>query len=136
MEFNIRKLNGKDYNNILINWWKAWRWTPPPKDFLPDNGKGGFIVFDKDIPVCAGYMYVTNSKVGWCDWVVSNFEYKDREKRKKALSLLVEVLSHTLKLSGCKYGYALLKSDSLIEVYENNGYIKADKYNAEMMKLL
>lgn len=136
MEFNIRKLNGKDYNNILINWWKAWRWTPPPKDFLPDNGKGGFIVFDKDIPVCAGYMYVTNSKVGWCDWVVSNFDYKDREKRKKALSLLVEVLSHTLKLSGCKYGYALLKSDSLIEVYENNGYIKADKYNAEMMKLL
>lgn len=136
MEFNIRKLNGKDYNNILINWWKAWRWTPPPKDFLPDNGKGGFIVFDKDIPVCAGYMYVTNSKVGWCDWVVSNFDYKDRVKRKKALSLLVEVLSHTLKLSGCKYGYALLKSDSLIEVYENNGYIKADKYNAEMMKLL
>jgi len=136
MEFNIRKLNGKDYNNILINWWKAWRWTPPPKDFLPDNGKGGFIVFDKDIPVCAGYMYVTNSKVGWCDWVVSNFDYKDRKKRKKALSLLVEVLSHTLKLSGCKYGYALLKSDSLIEVYENNGYIKADKYNAEMMKLL
>ena len=37
MEFNIRKLKGKDYNNILIKWWKDWRWTPPPKDFLPDD---------------------------------------------------------------------------------------------------
>ena len=81
-------------------------------------------------------MYITNSKVGWCDWIVSNFEYKNKKKRKEALSFLVQVLSHTLKISGCKYGYALLKNDSLIKTYEDNGYIKADAYNAEMMKLL
>jgi hypothetical protein len=136
MKFTIRELNETDYESILVKWWKDWRWTPPPKDFLPDNAKGGFIVYDKDIPVCAGYIYVTNSKVGWCDWIISNIEYKDRKKRKKALSFLVNMLSHTLKLSGCKYGYALLKHDSLIKTYEENGYIKADTYNAEMMKLL
>jgi hypothetical protein len=136
MEFTIRKLNNKDYETILLKWWKDWRWTPVPKDFLPDNGKGGFIVYEKETPVCAGFMYVTNSKVGWCDWIISNIDYKNRKKRKKALSYLVQTLSHTLKLSGCKYGYALLKHESLIEIYEKNGYIKADAYNAEMMKLL
>lgn len=136
MEFTIRQLNKYDYNSILIDWWKDWRWEAPPKDFLPDDGSGGFIVYDGDIPVCAGFIYVTNSKVGWCDWIISNLNYKDREKRKKALVELINTLTHTLKLSGCKYSYALLKSNSLIDIYKDNGYIEGDNYNKEMIKKL
>ena len=136
MNLTVRELNNTDYESILVKWWKDWRWTPPPKDFLPDDGKGGFIVYDGEVPVCAGYIYITNSKVGWCDWIISNIQYKEKKKRKEALSFLVNMLSHTLKLSGCKYAYALLKNDSLIDTYQQNGYIKADTYNAEMMKLL
>ena len=136
MKFNVRKLNPLDYESILIKWWKDWRWTPPPKDFLPDNGEGGFIVYDNDIPVCAGYIYITNSKVGWCDWIISNFDYKDKVKRKEALIELVRILTHTLKLSDCKYAYALIKSDSLIDHYKSNGYIEGDSYNKEMIKIL
>jgi len=133
---DIRKLNSKDYESTLIDWWKDWRWTPPPKDFLPENGKGGFIVFDDKVPVCAGYIYITNSKVGWCDWVISNFNYKDKAKRKEALNLLINVLTETLKLSGCKYSYALLKSNSLTKHYEENGYVESGTYNKEMIKKL
>ena len=136
MKFTIRKLNKTDYDNILLKWWKDWRWTPPPKDFLPDDGEGGFIVYDKDVPVCAGYIYITNSKVGWCDWIISNFNYKDKTNRKKALDELIKILTHTLELSGCKYSYALIKSDSLIERYKENGYIEGDKYTKEMIKKL
>lgn len=136
MEFTIRKLNSTDYEEILTEWWNDWRWTPPLKDFLPENGEGGIIVYDGDIPVCAGFYYITNSKVGWCDWIISNFQYKDKQKRKKALSQLVNILSETLKVNGCKYSYALLKSKSLISIYENNGYTQGDNYNSEMIKLL
>jgi hypothetical protein len=136
MNFEVRKLNNTDYNLILTKWWKDWRWTPPPKDFLPENGEGGFIVYDKEIPVCAGFIYVTNSKVGWCDWIVSNFDYKNKEKRKKALTYLITILTNTLKLSGCRYSYALLKSKSLIDHYKENGYTKGDSYNSEMIKTL
>lgn len=132
----VRKLNSEDYESILIDWWKDWRWTAPPKDFLPEDGKGGLIVFDDDIPVCAGYIYITNSKVGWCDWIISNFNYKDRAKRKEALNFLINVLTETLKISGCKYSYALLKSKSLISAYVENGYIEGDNYNKEMIKKL
>ena len=136
MKFNIRKLNDSDYELILRKWWKDWRWTPPSKDFLPEDGEGGFIVYDKDIPVCAGYIYITNSSVGWCDWIISNFNYKDKTNRKKALNELIKILTHTLKLSDCKYSYALIKSDSLIERYKENGYIEGDKYTKEMIKKL
>ncbi len=132
----VRKLNSEDYDSILVKWWKDWRWTPPPKDFLPNNGEGGFIVYDKGTPVCAGYMYVTNSKVGWCDWIISNFEYKDKIKRKQALKELIDILTRTLGLSNCKYAYALIKSDSLIEHYKKNGYVEGDQYTKEMIKKL
>ena len=136
MKFTVRKLNSEDYNSILAQWWKDWRWTAPPRDFLPDDGAGGFIVYEDTIPVCAGYMYVTNSKVGWCDWIISNFEYKDKAKREEALVFLINVLTNTLKLSGCKYSYALLKSQSLTKHYQENGYIESGTYNKEMIKQL
>jgi len=136
MKLNIRKLNKTDYESILCDWWKEWRWTPPTKDFLPDNGEGGFIVYDNDVPVCAGYIYITNSKVGWCDWIISNFKYKDRDKRKEGLTLLIETLTNALKINGCEYSYALIKSKSLINHYVENGYIEGDNYNKEMIKKL
>ena len=76
MIFDIRPLELDDYDTILVDWWKDWGWTPPTRDFLPDNGKGGMIVFDGDIPVCAGYIYLTNSGVAWVDWIISNKEYR------------------------------------------------------------
>jgi len=136
MKLNIRKLNKTDYEEILVNWWKEWRWTAPSRDFLPENGEGGFIVYDGDTPVCAGYIYITNSKVGWCDWIISNFQYKDKLKRKKALDSLISTLTNALKINGCKYSYALIKSKSLINCYVNNGYIEGDNYNKEMIKIL
>ena len=76
MQFNIRPLQEGDYENILCGWWRDWKWVPPVKDFLPEDGTGGYIVYDGDIPVCAGFMYTTNSRAAWCDWIISNIEYK------------------------------------------------------------
>jgi len=136
MGFIIKKLNDTDYDKILVNWWSNWRWSAPPKDFLPEDGKGGYMIYDGDIPVCAGFIYVTNSKVGWCDWIISNFDYKDKKKRKEALKTLIRTLTETLKISGCRYSYALIKSDSLTNVYKEEGYFEGGKYNKEMIKIL
>jgi hypothetical protein len=133
MIFDIRVLKDTDYDDILVGWWKDWRWTAPPKDFLPNLG---FIVYDGDTPVCAGYFYTTNSKVSWVDWIISNFNYKDKDKRKEALLLLVETLTNYAKWSGSKYSYALIKNKSLINIYKDLGYIEGDSYTSEMIKVL
>lgn len=136
MELNIRELNETDYDNILVGWWNQWGWMPPKRDFLPDNGKGGIIVFDGDIPVCAGFMYITNSKVAWVDWIISNKEYTKKPQRKDAIKLLVSSLTDMCKNTGSKYSYALIKNRSLIEMYESIGYVKGDSYTGEMIKVL
>ena len=38
MSLNIKPLTDKDYDEVLCEWWKDWRWTPPAKDFLPETG--------------------------------------------------------------------------------------------------
>ena len=136
MKLNIRPLTESDYEDTLVEWWKDWRWTPPPKDFLPDNGTGGFMVSDNDTPICAGFFYITNSKVGWCEWVISNMEYKNRKNRQQAFSLLIDTLTNVCQKSGMRYVYALLHNKSLINVYENLGFVQGSKYTTEMIKIL
>ena len=136
MGLYIRELQDTDYENILVGWWQQWGWEPPQKDFLPNDGKGGIIVYDDETPVCAGYMYLTNSKVAWVDWIISNKEYTKKPQRKDAIKLLVSALTEICKKTGSKYVYALIKSQSLIGTYEELGYIKGDSYTSEMIKVL
>jgi hypothetical protein len=136
MTLKIRELNDSDYEDILVGWWKDWGWEPPQKDFLPNDGKGGIIIYDGDVPICAGYMYLTNSKVGWVDWIISSKSYTNKKLRKDAITLLVSRLTEICQLVGCKYVYALIKNQSLINTYEGLGYIKGDSYTSEMIKVL
>ena len=136
MKLNIRPLQYSDYEDILKGWWVDWRWTPPSRDFLPEDGEGGFIVYDGDTPICGGFMYITNSKAAWCDWIISNRHYKDRQKRKEALELLVQTISNKAEGLGKKYVYALIKNKPLINVYKKVGFIEGDTYTHEMIKII
>jgi hypothetical protein len=136
MDLIIRELSETDYDDILVGWWKQWGWEPPKRDFLPNDGKGGIIVYDGDTPICAGFMYLTNSKVAWVDWIISNKEYTNKLQRKDAIKLLVSALTEICKKSGSKYSYALIKNESLIGMYEELGYVKGDSYTNEMIKIL
>lgn len=134
MAFIIRPLTETDYSDLLVGWWKDWGWTPPARDFLPDDGKGGIIIYDEEQPVCAGFLYTTNSKVAWVEFVISNKEYIKSEERKEALTLLVDTLTSIAKNTGHKFSYALIKNKSLTSIYESLGYIKGDEYVGEMLK--
>ena len=132
----IRPLVESDYDDILVGWWKQWDWDAPPRDFLPDDGKGGIMIMDGDTPVCAGFLYVTNSKASWVDWIISNKEYNRKPHRKEAITLLISKLTEISKNLGNKYAYALIKNKNLIKVYTDLGYANGDSYSEEMIKLL
>jgi len=130
----VRSLSEEDYDNILVGWWADWGWTPPKKDFLPENGTGGLMVMDGDEPICAGFVYITNSKAAWCDWIVSSKTYRKKPTRREALSLLINSLTEVCKNQGYSYVYALIKSKPLIETYKNLGFTQGDQYSTEMIK--
>jgi hypothetical protein len=133
---SMRMLRDDDYAEILVGWWNQWGWEAPPQDFLPQNGEGGIIISDGIIPICAGFVYLTNSKVAWVDWIISNKKYTDRIKRKEALLALIDRLTIMAKDLGAKYCYALIKNENLINVYKDCGYINGDTYTSEMIKHL
>lgn len=135
MKLNVRKLNPSDYDDILLGWWEDWGWdVAPDREILPNNGTGGLIVYDDETPVCAGFVYQTNSKLSWVEWVVSNKQYRKKPNRKMALELLIRSLTMVAESTGSKYCYSLINSDFLNGIYENSGYTVGHSYNKEMIK--
>lgn len=128
----VRLLKSEDYNTLSA-WWKDWRWTPPPADMLPDTG---LMVYKDDVEICAGFVYTTNSKTAWVEFIISNFHYRE-DDRHEALEYLIDVLTEVAKeLSDCKYVYTSLKSKSLIDRYSNCGFQLGDSNCQEMVKIL
>ena len=133
---DIRLLEIKDYENTLVKWWNDWRWYAPSVDFLPGNGTSGIMVSDKGVDICAGFIYLTNSKCAWCEFIVSNFEFKDKAKRKEAIILLISSLTEIAKDKEFKYVYTSLKNSSLVNHYKDCGYTEGDKGCLEMVKII
>lgn len=132
----FRYLDYGDYDSILVEWWKGWRWTPPSRDLLPENGCGGIIASKDGVNICAGFIYMTNSKTAWIEYIVSNPNYKDRADRNEAIELVISVLSLVAKDKGYMYAYTSLKNKHLIEKYNNCGFLTGDSNCQEMIKIL
>jgi hypothetical protein len=133
MDFSIRKLKPSDYEEVLVGWWKDWGFGAPVKDFLPENGEGGLMVLFNNKPVCAGFVYFTNSKVSWIEWIISDKNH--REKRKESLKMLIENLTLVSKQNEMKYIFANNNNRFLIETYLNLDFKKGN-ISTELIKIL
>jgi hypothetical protein len=132
---DVRYLIDSDYE-ILVDWWKDWRWDAPPRDMLPQDGLGGLMVSKDGVDICAGFIYFTNSKTAWIEFIVSNFNYKEKD-RKQALEFLISSLVDiTRDVNKCKYIYTSLKSSSLIKRYENCGFKSGSTSCTEMIMVI
>jgi|TARA_R110000822_G_scaffold49173_3_gene128956 hypothetical protein len=132
---NIRKLTDKDWDT-LVSWWDNWpKWQAPVKDFLPENGKGGLIVEINNIPVVAGFIYLTNSKTALLEWIVSNPKYREAD-RKDAIELLITGSENLVKSLDYKYLFAVMQHKGLIKIHEKLGWKADAKHSYELTKIL
>lgn len=135
MGFSIRYLKEEDYD-VLCQWWKAWRWSAPERDFLPENGTGGFMVSKDGVDIVAGFIYFTNSKVCWSEFIISNFDYKDKEDRNEAFKILIHEINELAYSRGCKYIYTVVKNKNLETVYKEMGFSNGSIKVNEMVMVL
>ena len=132
MQLNIRKLKESDWDT-LCSWWDEWpEWQSPPRDFLPDNGTGGLMV-EKDVPIAAGFIYYTNSKGAWFEWVISNPNYREAD-RKDAVELLINAAEKVCKANGVKYMFSIGRNKSLINIHKELGWNIDTKPSHELVK--
>lgn len=131
-----RLIEENDYP-ILVEWWKKWRFPVPPQEFLPENGTCGLLIEDdKNICYCAGFLYFTNSKVTWLEFIVSNPNVRDKELRTESLSLLIRKLNDLAKENGTKWMFTSVKNNNLRSRFLNEGFTKGSINTTEMIKLL
>ena len=136
MDFEIRPLVETDYDAILVGWWNDWGMEAPIRDILPENGSGGVMVLDGEIPICAGFLYSNNSNTAWINWIVSNKAYNKKTERRDALNVLIDTLTNISRNLGYKYAYALISNNSLSNILISLGFIEGITYNSEHFKKL
>lgn len=138
MKFNVRVLEYEDYAT-LCEWWDFWRFPAPSEYFLPsdekDNCYTGIMIEDGEgNDCCAGFIYMTNSRVCWMEYIVSNPKIKGKPKRRKMLERLIDELSKYAKSLGYYWIFTTLKNESLINHYKSQGFIEGTKGSTEMVK--
>jgi hypothetical protein len=131
---NTRTLTGSDYE-ILSDWWKAWGWPVMAKDMLPDNGTGGIMVENKGENIVAGFLYWSNSKLVWLDWIISNPD-ADKKIRKQAIEMLILTAEQMVKDAGSKYIMSISRSNSLLKIHEKIGWSIDNTPSHEMIKVI
>ncbi len=133
MKFNIRKLTENDWDT-LVSWWDAWpKWNTPAQDFLPGNATSGLIVEKNNTPIVAGFLYFTNSAAVLLEWIVSNPEYKEKDK-KKAIETLVSSAEIFCKNNDKKYMFSIGRNKSLLNIHKQLDWTVDNDPSYEMIK--
>lgn len=91
------------------------------------------MVYKGDTPVAAGFLYLSNSKVAWLDWIVSNPEYKEKD-RKQAIELLINSLEEVAKQQDYNIIISITRSKHLIEAHKKLGYMVDSNPSYEISK--
>ena len=134
-ELFTRKLKESDWDT-LVAWWDTWpEWTTPAKDFLPENGTGGLMVEKNGIPIVAGFIYETNSAGVLFEWVVSNPDYREKD-RQDAIEKLINDAETKIKEMGYKHIFSIGRSKRLIDTHKKLGWFVDDKSSHEIIKNL
>lgn len=129
----LKRIEEKDLG-IIYKWWDSWPgWTALPRTHLPDNGLGGLIVYSNDQPVVAGFMYNTNSSMVLMEWIVSNPEYREKD-RKECIKTLITGFENLAKSIGKKSVFSIGRHKGLMETHRELGWHIDDKASHEMVK--
>ena len=132
-KLTTRVLNENDWDT-LCKWWEDWpKWVNPPKNFLPDNGTGGLMVEKNKKPIMAGFLYFTNSDVVLLEWIVSDPEYREKD-RKQALELLITAAEGVCKNLDKKYMFSVCRNRHLINTHKKLGWGVDESPSYELTK--
>ena len=123
----IRKIELEDYKYI-DKWWVEQGFKALDKSILPMNGLGGIII-EKNKPIAVGYLYLTNSKMGYIDNLIADPNYKSKD-RFDIIVKLIQACRQMAEELGILDIWAITNSKGIFQRCENLGYNITDKNHA------
>ena len=109
----VRLIKEEDYE-LINSWWKAIGKLPPPRNLLPENGLHGLMACKDGKPIVCTYLYLTNSKFGYSDYMISDINYKGRDRFNIVLELMNQSVGTAFQL-GCEDFWFITKNKGMLK---------------------
>ena len=120
----IRPIEEEDY--VFINkWWETLGKLPPPRSLLPEDGLHGLMACKDGKPIVCTYLYLTNSKFGYCDYMISDMNYKGRDRFSIVLELMNVSIGTAWEL-GCEDFWFITKNKGMLKRCKSLGVKVSD----------
>ena len=128
----FRSFKEGDYK-MCCDWWKWW-WKdiPVKKELLPQDGTC-FIIESNGIPVAAGFLFpFKNPLVGYGPtWVVSNPEYREKDRRKLLEFLITCIEKEAKETYGMVQLFTVCGNRFMQDIHKKlNWYMQPANYEA------
>jgi len=91
------------------------------------------MVYKENTPIVAGFLYFTNSDGVLLEWIVSNPEYREQD-RKEALEILISTAEETCRLAGKKHMFSIGRNKHLINTHKKLGWTVDESPSYELIK--
>lgn len=124
-----RFIGGEDYQ-MISEWWRDHGWPVIPAASLPQHG---IMIEHGGAPVCAGFLYRSDSNIAWIEWIVSD-KKSDAIIRGKCVEKLVESLCGLADALGFPVVFSALNHKGLIRRFEKAGFSRGDGNMVHMVK--
>jgi len=133
----FRSFKKGDYE-IACGWWEWW-WKGQEgieRRILPDDNRC-FIIECNDIPVACGFLFVDKkAPVGYLTWVISNPEYREKNRR-QLLELLIENIEKQAKILGVEFLFTVCGNKHLEKIHKKlNWWIDKSVTSYEIFKYI
>lgn len=112
----------KHYETICI-WWGSYDWPNVPLSHLPPTG---LVVEADGSPVCAGFIYFTQSAFCLFEWIVAD-KAAEKATRTEALDKLIIGAKDLCKVNGVSSIFTSVRNVGFVWRLEKHGFKVTDK---------
>ena len=123
-KINVRKIELSDYE-FIDKWWDEQGFGPLNRGILPMDGLGGVII-EKEKPIAAAYLYLTNSKVGYIDNLITDPKYVSKDRFDIVL-MLIQACEQMANEIGCVEIWAMTESKGILKRCKALGYNTSER---------
>jgi hypothetical protein len=116
---------------MICDWWTRQKFTPIAPELLPQRGL--VVQSDEGIPLCVGFLYSTDSAMGWVEFIVGNPDARRRDVS-HALDRLLECLVDLSKLIGHRALFTSSNLKGLVKRFTRAGFTIGDINTTQLVR--
>tara|TARA_R100001530_G_scaffold105248_2_gene73418 strand:+ start:1654 stop:2073 length:420 start_codon:yes stop_codon:yes gene_type:complete len=132
-KLSIRTIEPDKDASTIDEWWESYHKIKIDKKLLPNNGKNGLVAEINGKLIAAVFIYQTNSPVWYCDYLVADPNYKEKN-RETILILLIDKAVNTCWELGAEAVWCTTPYDSVLEKLKLLDYTIGSKKHSIIYK--